>query len=158
MSSQVDAVALWQPSANQALKNVSGSKIIYTASQKPGVIYGAMTVNAENLSQRKEDWQKILGVWDRVVAYINDPATHADAIKIMSQRAGISAEEYTPFVEGTKFLNIQDNKTVFAKGTGFDSIYGSSYHVNEFNIKHGIYPEKIDVDSLISGEVVETAK
>ena len=154
-SSDVDAVALWQPSANQALKNVSGSKIIYTAADKPGVIYGAMAVNAENLMKNKAEWQKVLKIWDKVVNYIEDPATNADAIRIMSQRAGISAEEYKPFVDGTKFLDIQDNKTVFTKGTGFDSIYGSSYNVNEFNVKYGLYPEKIDVDALIGADVVQ---
>lgn len=158
MSDEIDAVALWQPSANQALKNVNGAKIIYTAAQKPGVIYGGLTVNAENLGKNKQDWQKIISVWDRVVAYIHDPATHDDAINIMSQRAGISAEDYKPLVDGTNFLTIEDNKTVFTKGTGFDSIYGSSYHVNEFNIKYGVYPEKMDVDSLISPEIVHQIK
>ncbi|GAA5010311.1 ABC transporter substrate-binding protein [Acinetobacter puyangensis] len=158
MSPDISAVALWQPIANQALKNVPGSKIIYTASEKPGLIYGAMTVNAEHLMRHKEDWVKILEVWDRVVKYIKDPATHEDAVRIMASRAGIQSEQYKQFIDGTHFLSIQDNKTLFTKGTGLNSIYGSSYRVNEFNIKYGVYNTKLDVDSLISPEIVDSIK
>lgn len=157
-SKDVVAAALWQPVANQALKSVAGSKIIYTASQKPGIIYGAMSVNAEHLMHHKEDWVKILGVWNKVVAYIQNPQTNEDAVKIMSKRAGIAPEQYKQYIDGTHFLNIQDNKTVFTKGTGFDSIYGSSYHVNEFNMKYGVYDKKVDVDSLIYPDIVQAAQ
>ena len=150
MSPDVQVAALWQPSANQALKNVPGSKIIYSAADKPGIIFGALTVNSESLMRNKEEWKKIIKIWDRVVAYIEDPKTHDDAIQIMAKKAGASPEEYTEFVNGSDFLNVQKNKEVFKKSEKLTSIYGSSYNVNRFNLEQGVYSKELNVDSLIS--------
>ena len=80
----VSAIAVWQPVANQALKAVSGSKIIYSSKDKPGLIYDTLTVNMTHLSAHKEEWKKIIQVWDKTVKFINDPATHEEAVKIKS--------------------------------------------------------------------------
>lgn len=150
MSPDVQVAALWQPSANQALKNVPGSKIIYSAADKPGIIYGALTVNSESLSRNQKEWKKIIQIWDRIVAYIEDPKTRDEAIQIMANKAGVSAKEYSQYVNGTDFLDIKENQEVFKKGENLTSIYGSSYNVNQFNLEQGAYTKKLDVDSLIS--------
>ncbi|MDN4022425.1 MULTISPECIES: ABC transporter substrate-binding protein [Acinetobacter] len=149
-SPDVQVAALWQPSANQALKNVPGSKIIYSAENKPGIIFGALTVNSESLLRNQKEWKKIIQIWDRVVAYIEDPKTHDEAIQIMANKAGVPVEQYREYVDGTDFLNVKANQDVFNKSDKLTSIYGSSYHVNEFNIEQGAYSKKLDVDSLIS--------
>lgn len=151
----VDAIAVWQPVANQALKTVSGSKIIYTSKDKPGLIYDTLAVNMNNLSTNKEQWKKVLQVWDRTVKYINDPATRPDAVKIMATKVGVPAEQYQQFLDGTHLLSLSDNKKVFTKGPGFDSLYGSTYHVNKFNVTNGAYPKEVDVDNTIYPQLVQ---
>ncbi len=103
---QVDAIAVWQPVANQALKAVAGSKIIYSSKDKPGLIYDTLSVNASSLATHREDWIKILRVWDKTVRYIKDPKTHDDAIKIMAHKVGVPPEQYQQFVDGTHFFNV----------------------------------------------------
>ena len=153
-SQDVSAVAVWQPVANQALKNVTGSKIIYSSAEKPGLIYDTVSVNAEHLAQHKEEWKKIVKVWDKVVSYINDPKTHDDAVRIMANRVGVDPKQYEQFISGTHFLSVADNKNVFKKSEGLESIYGSSYYVNKFNLDFNIYEKDINVDSLITDEIV----
>ena len=155
-SPDVAAVAVWQPVANQALKAVAGSKIIYSSKDKPGLIYDTLTVNMTHLSTHKEEWKKIIQVWDKTVKFINDPATHDEAVKIMANKVGVDPKAYEQFIGGTHLLDLEANKKVFTKGTGFDSIYGSSYHVNEFNLKNGVYTTKVDVDGVIYPELVST--
>lgn len=157
-SPDVAAIAVWQPVANQALKAVAGSKIIYSSKDKPGLIYDTLTVNTAHLSSHKEDWKKIIQVWDKTVKYINDPATRDDAVKIMAKRVGVEPAQYLQFIDGTHLLDIDANKKVFAKGNGLDSIYGSTYFVNEFNVKNGVYSTKVDVDGVIFPELVEGLK
>lgn len=157
-SPEISAIAVWQPVANQALKAVAGSKIIFSSQDKPGLIYDTLTVNMTHLSANKEEWKKIIQVWDKTVKYINDPATHADAVKIMSNRVGVDPTQYEQFIGGTHLLDLAANKTVFKKGTGFDSIYGSTYHVNKFNVENGIYKTEMDVDSAIYPTLVEELK
>ena len=157
-SNGVDAIAVWQPVANQALKSVAGSKIIYTSKDKPGLIYDTLTVNMSHLAANKEQWSKLIQVWDKTVKYINDPATHADAVKIMSNRVGVDPQQYEQFIGGTHLLDLAANKKVFTKGSGFDSIYGSTYHVNKFNVSNGIYKTEMDVDGLIYPALIEGLK
>ena len=157
-SPDVAAVAVWQPVANQALKAVAGSKIIYSSKDKPGLIYDTLTVNMTHLSAHKEEWKKIIQVWDKTVKFINDPATHDEAVKIMANKVGVDPKAYEQFIGGTHLLDLEANKKAFTKGTGFDSIYGSSYHVNEFNFKNGVYTTKVDVDGVIYPALIEELK
>ena len=39
-----------------------------------------------SLNAHRADWMKLIGVWDKVVHYIDDPKTQDDAIKIMAAR------------------------------------------------------------------------
>ncbi|HDI2991373.1 TPA: ABC transporter substrate-binding protein, partial [Acinetobacter baumannii] len=125
---------------------------------KSGLIYDTLTVNMSHLTAHQEEWKKIIQVWDKTVKYINDPATHADAVKIMANRSGVDPKQYELMVSGTHLLDINANKKVFAKSQGFDSIYGSSYHVNKFNVENGIYKTEQNVDGLIYPTLIEQLK
>lgn len=155
-SPDVSAVVAWQPVASQALKAVPGSKIIYSSEAKPGLIFDAVSVHSEHLMQNKEEWAKILKVWDKVVAYINDPATHDDAVRIMSTKVSVDAKDYGTFMKGTHFLDVKANKEVFTKSEDIKSIYGSTYNVNEFNVEFGVYGDKVDVDKTIYPDIINS--
>lgn len=155
-SGKVDAVAVWQPVAGQALKALSGSKPIYTSADAPGLIYDTLSVSPSSLSQHRADWVKMSKVWDKVVHYINDPATQPDALKIMSARVGLEPTAYAEFLNGTHLLDLEANKKVLIKNDSFDSLYGSTYHVNKFNVANAIYSKEVNVDTLIDPSVVNT--
>jgi len=158
-SGDVDAIGAWQPSSGQALKLVAGSTTVYTSADEPGLIYDVLAVNPATLAARRAEWLKVLKVWDRVVAYINDPKTTEDAVKILAGRVGLKPEEYKPFLAGTKLLTLAESKKVFEKGDGFKSIYGSSKIVDDFNIKYEVYKEKQDVGSYLDPSLTnEVAK
>lgn len=148
-SGEVSAIGAWQPNSGQAMKQVPGSTPIYTSADEPGLIYDVITVNPTSLATRKADWEKVIKVWDRVVKYINDPATVDDAAKIMAARVGLKPEEYKPLIGGTKLLDVAAAKKIFEKAKGFGSLYGSSEIANDFNVKYAVYKEKLDVDSFI---------
>ena len=63
---------------------------------------------------------KLVKVWDRVVAYINDPKTQDDAVKIMSARVGLTPAAYKPLLEGTHLLDLAEGKKIYKKGKGLD--------------------------------------
>ena len=148
-SGDVDAIVAWQPNSGQALQLVPGSTAIYTSADAPGLIYDMHCVTPESYASRKEDWEKVLKVWYRVVDYIKDPATQPDALRIMASRVGLSPEEYKPFLEGTRILTLEEAKEHFAKGEGLDSVYGSSQVSDDFNVDNKVYDTPQDVDSYI---------
>jgi NitT/TauT family transport system substrate-binding protein len=150
-SGDVAAIGAWQPNSGIALKLVPGSKPIYTSADEPGLIYDVLAVSPASLAARRGDWEKVVKVWYRVVDYIQDPKTHADAVKIMASRVGIAPAEYEGFIKGTKILTRAEAKKFYTKGKGFDSLYGSTQIVDEFNVANGVYKAAQNVDSYIDG-------
>lgn len=146
-SGDVSAIVAWQPNSGQALTLVPGSKKIYSSADEPGLIYDVLAVSPSSLSANKEAWAKVVDVWYKAVAYIMDPETQADAISIMAARVGLSAEEYKPFLAGTKILTREEANSFFVKGEGFTSIYGSSKIADDFNLKYEVYKDAQDIDA-----------
>lgn len=152
-SGDVSAIVAWQPNSGQALSLVPGSTAIYTSADEPGLIYDVLAVNPASLDENRETWSKVVDVWYKTVAFINDPATKDEALSIMSARVGLTAEEYAPLLEGTKLLELEDAKGYFTKTDGFDSLYGSSKISDDFNIKYQVYPDPQDLDAYIDGSL-----
>ncbi len=157
-SGDVDAIVAWQPNSGQALKAVPGSKAIFTSKDAQGLIYDVLAVNPASLSAKPEEWAKVAGVWNKIVDYIQNPETRADAIKLMSARVNLSPEEYAEFVEGTKILTLAEAKKAFEKGDGLDSIYGSSVIVDKFNIDNKVYEKAQVVDDYIDPSITMAIK
>ena len=148
-SGDLAAVGTFEPSASQALKLVPGSKPIFTSAQSPGLIYDVLTVSPTSLSSRKEDWKKLTAVWGKVVSYINDPKTQADAVKIMSARDGLTPAEYKKFMKGTRLLSVAEGKAAYVKADGLKSLWGSTKNADNFNVKNAIYKESQDISHYI---------
>ena len=148
-SADIAAIGAWQPNAGQAMKLVPGSKPIYTSAKEPGLIFDVLTVSPASLSNRKDDWAKVVKVWGKVVTYVNNPKTQPDAIKIMSARVGLTPEAYKPLLKGTRLLSLAEGKAAFVKADGFKSLYGSSKIADDFNVKNAVYKEPQDLTKAI---------
>jgi NitT/TauT family transport system substrate-binding protein len=148
-SGSVDAIGAWQPISGAALKQVPGSSAIFTSKDAPGLIYDFVAVSQDSYAARKDDWAKFVSVWPKIVAYINDPKTQPDAIKIMAARVNVAPEVYAKLLPGTFLLDAAEQKKRYAKGDGLDSIYGSMAVANAFNLANKVYTAKVDPATLI---------
>jgi NitT/TauT family transport system substrate-binding protein len=154
-SGQVDAIAAWQPSSGQALKLVPGSRPIYSSADEPGLIYDVLAVSPGSLATHKEEWSKVLKVWYMAVDYLNDPATHEDAVSIMAARVGLSAEEYKGFIGGTKILTLQEALPFMEKAEGYKSLYGSTQIADKFNVDNKVYTDAQPIDRYIDPSLMK---
>lgn len=163
-SGQVDAIGAWQPVAGEALKAVPGAHAVYTTNDEPGLIYDGLAVTPQSLAERRDDWIKVISVWDRIVRYLRNPITREHAIAIMATRSGSTAPEYTRFIEGTYFLTLQEGvRKMNAKGSaGFGSLKISGLVANDFNLKNAVYKNSQDVgasfDPTLTEKILATAK
>jgi NitT/TauT family transport system substrate-binding protein len=159
-SGQVDAVAAWQPNSGAALKALPGSTAVYTSADEPGLIYDMVAVTPQSLAQRRADWVKFVSVWDKIVAYLADPATRDDGIKIMAARAGVSPADYAAFMSGTRLLTLAEGAPKLAgTAAGFGSVLGSAKIADDFNVKNGVYKEHQDVATYLDASLMlEAAK
>ena len=148
-SGDVSAVGAWQPIAGQAIKGAAGARPLYTSADEPGLIYDVVTVTPASLAARRADWIKFVAVWDKVVAYIQDPKTQADAVAIMAAKVGIEPPVFTRFLKGTKLLTLAEGRKVMADAEGFGSLYGSSRYADAFNVKYEVYKAAQDVKGYI---------
>ena len=154
-SGDVDAIVAWQPSSGQALNMVPGSKAIYTSADEPGLIYDLLAVSPESLAARRDDWKKVIKVWYRAVAYLKDPKTTDDAVKIMASRVGLGPVEYKPFLKGTYILTRDEANKFMVKGDGFKSLYGSTKIADDFNVANQVYDKPQVVDDYIDGSLMK---
>lgn len=154
-SRQVDAIVAWQPNSGQALNMVPGSTRIYSSADEPGLIYDVLAVSPSSLAQHREEWQSVLRVWDKAVAYLKDPATREDAISIMAARVGLSPAEYKGFIDGTHIMSISESLHYAEKAEGFKSIYGSSQIADDFNVTNDVYPSPQPIDAYIDMSLMQ---
>jgi NitT/TauT family transport system substrate-binding protein len=132
-----------------------GAKGIYTSADEPGLIYDVLAVNPASLKARRTEWVKVVKLWDKVVAYVNDPRTQPDAVKIMAARSGVSAAEYLPLLKGTKLLTLDEGRKAFIKGSDYKSLHGSTEVANTFNWYNKVYPFSQKVDSYIDPSLTD---
>ncbi len=152
-SGGVDAIGAWQPISGAALKQTPGSTAIFTSKDAPGLIYDFVAVSQESYAARKDDWAKFVSVWPKIVAYINDPATQPDALKIMAARVNVTPEVYGALLPGTFLLDAAEQKKRYTKGDGLDSIFGSMAVANAFNLANKVYTAKLDPATYIEPEL-----
>ena len=148
-SGDVDAIVAWQPNSGQALSLVPGSTRIYSSADEPGLIYDVLAVSPSSLAANKAEWEKVIKVWYKAVAFLKDPKTEAEAVSIMAARVGLEPDVYKGFIDGTKILTLEEAKTFLGKSDGFKSLYGSSKIADDFNVANEVYPDAQDIDSYI---------
>ncbi|WP_084687803.1 ABC transporter substrate-binding protein [Paraburkholderia oxyphila] len=157
-SSDVSAIAAWQPNAGEALRQVPGARPVFTSADEPGLIYDVLAVNPVSLAAHRDDYETLTKVWYRVVHYIDDPATQGDAVKIMAARVGLTPQQYLPLLKGTKLLTLPEAQQAYAKGDGFRSLYGSSHAADAFNVKYQVYKTSQDVNAYIEPSLTGALK
>lgn len=153
-SGEVAAVGAWQPVSGQAMKAVPGARPVLTSAAAPGLIYDALAVNPASLKAHRAEWAKLVGIWGRVVHYIQDPKTQPDALRIMSARDGLTPQAYLPLLKGTHLLDDAANRAAYVRGPGLNSIYGSTQNADSFNVTYKVYKAHEDVDSYIDGSLI----
>ncbi len=157
-SGKVAAIGAWYPSSGQALKQVAGSKKLFTSAEAKGLIYDVLSVSPTSYAKNKEDWAKVTAIYYKCVDYLQDPATKDDAIKIMAAKVGADVADYASNIPGTHFLTLKEAKVAFKPGKGLDSIYGSLAVGNKFNLDNKVYKVSQKPESYLLPAVVEGLK
>jgi NitT/TauT family transport system substrate-binding protein len=152
---KVDAVGAWYPISGRALKEVDGSKALFTSKDAPGLIYDALQVDPESLKTRRDEWKKVVGVWFKCLDYLKDPNTHDEAVKMMAEKVAAKPEDMEKNLKGTHLLDGEGNMKAMRKRNTLDSIYGSLQTADKFYIAHDVYKKPLNVDPFVDPTVVK---
>ncbi len=154
-SGTVDAIVAWQPNSGAALREVPSAKAVFTSANVPGLIYDVLSVSPKSLTERREDWKKVVGVWMRIADFIKDEKNADEAAKIMSARVGLKPEEYKPLMKGTFFLDLAGNQKHFTQGDTLESIYNSTDVVNQFQVSNKVYKAAVVIEPYLDRSLVD---
>ncbi len=153
-SGKVEAVGAWYPISGRTLKEVEGSKPLFTSKDVPGLIYDALQVDPESLKTRRDEWKKVVGVWFKCLDYLNDPKTHDDAVKIMAERISAKPEDLEKNLKGTHLLDGEGNLKALRKRNTLDSVYGSLQVADKFYLSHKVYQKPLNLDPFVDPSLV----
>jgi NitT/TauT family transport system substrate-binding protein len=157
-SGQVAAVGAWYPIAGQALTQVAGSKKLFTSADAKGLIFDVIAVNPTSYGAHKEEWTKISAIFYKCVAYLKDPATKDDAVKIMAAKVGADPVEYAKNIPGTHFLTVPEAKACLKKSDDLLSIYGSMKVSDDFYLSNGVYKVSQKASDYVVTGIVKSLK
>lgn len=154
-SGSVAAIGAWYPISYQALTQVPGSKKLFTSAEAKGLIYDVLAVNPASLAAHPDDWAKVAGIYYKCVAYLMDPATRDDAIKIMAAKVGADPAVYAKYVPGTHFETLAEAKANYKGDAGgalniHDSMVGS----DKVLIDIGAYKNSQKAEDYIYPDIV----
>jgi NitT/TauT family transport system substrate-binding protein len=154
-SGSVAAIGAWYPISYQALTQVPGSKKVFTSAEAKGLIYDVLAVSPTSLAARHDDWAKVAAVYYKCVAYLMDPATRDDAIKIMAAKVGQDPAVYAKYVPGTHFETLAEAKANYAGDAGAAmNIKDSLAKSDKVLLEIGAYKNSQKPEDYISAGIV----
>jgi NitT/TauT family transport system substrate-binding protein len=104
VAGQVDAVAVFAPFTTQALKRPE-SKELFSSKDFPGSISDHLVFTRQFIDKNPNLVQAVVDSWFTTIDYIE--ANREKAYETMSQRAGVSLDEYKSYADGTKVKSLK---------------------------------------------------
>ena len=128
-----------------------------TSHDAPGLIFDELAVSKrESLAAHREDWKKVVEqVWFRTVDFIKDPATHDEAVKIMSGKVNVPPADYDKSLGGTAILGLNENLKAMQKSDDMLSVYGSMKISDAFYTKYAVYKDAQKTGSYVTPRLIE---
>lgn len=152
VAGQVDAVGAFPPFWLTALQR-KGSKELISSKEFPGAIPDLLVVSQKLIQDRPQEVQGLVKTWFDIREFmIKNPEK---ANEIMAKRAGVSAEEFKMFNEGTKFFTIQDNLEAFTPGDSMKHLPFAAQKMSDFMLQVGLLKTKPNLDPILDAQFIK---
>ncbi|MEM7590383.1 MAG: ABC transporter substrate-binding protein [Cyanobacteria bacterium P01_A01_bin.83] len=129
VAEQADAVGAFPPFWLTALKRKGATEITSSAAF-PGAIPDLLVVTQELIDRQPEQVQALINTWFDILDFMSTKPLQAE--RIMSQRAGVSYEEFQLFRAGTKIFTIEENLEAFSEFNDMKSMPYAARKIAEF--------------------------
>jgi NitT/TauT family transport system substrate-binding protein len=151
VAEQVDAVAVFAPFTTQALKRPQ-SKELFSSKDFPGSISDHLVFTRKFVDENPAKVQAVVNSWFATLDYIE--ANQDKAYQIMSQRAGVSLEEYKSYADGTQIFTVEQNLKAFQPGNDMSSLSFAADKMGQFLVDVGLTPSAPDTSNLFDDRFV----
>lgn len=152
VAGQVDVVGVFAPFTTRALER-EGSRELFSSADFPGAVPDHLVVSREMVDQYPEEVQALVNTWFDVLQYIEDNPD--SAYDILTERAGVTLEEYRDYDAGTTIFSIEDNLAAFESGDDMTSLPYAADEIAEFLLANEFIDEKPDLQQLFDDRFVK---
>ncbi|MEM6840307.1 MAG: ABC transporter substrate-binding protein [Cyanobacteria bacterium P01_C01_bin.120] len=148
---QSDGFAGWVPFWETALER-EGSKELISSADFPGAIPDLLVVTQTLIDNEPAVVQALVNTWFDILAFIDD--NQESAYEIMADRAGVSAEDFDRYLEGTRFFTLEDNLEAFSPGDSMVHMPFAAQEMSDFMVEVGFIPEAPDLEAVLDDQFV----
>jgi NitT/TauT family transport system substrate-binding protein len=155
VAGRVDAVGVFAPFTTTALGR-KGSKAIATSADFPGAIPDHLVVSPNLVKDRPDDVQAMVKTWFDTVEWIR--ANRDQAIAIMAERAGVSADDYATYDAGTSIFSLEQNREAFAPGSTDAHLDYQARKITDFLLQTELIDTKPDLEGLLNDQFIKAVQ
>jgi NitT/TauT family transport system substrate-binding protein len=112
IAGQVEVAVTYEPYISAALAEKPEVHLLYTASERPGLISDVLVVSGKLATQNPDAVRRLLKVWDEAMAFYK--SNPEEAKTIIANAVGSSMEELATAFDGVRFYDLNDNRTSLA--------------------------------------------
>jgi NitT/TauT family transport system substrate-binding protein len=154
VAEQVDAVGVFAPFTTTALER-PGSTVIASSADFPGAIPDHLVFDAGFVEANPAAVQAVVDTWFDTLAWIDE---HPDeAVAIMAELAGVSADDYLTYDAGTTIFSIEDNVAAFTPGDTAANLDHMAGRIAEFLVSAGLVDQQPSLDGLLDPQFITAA-
>jgi NitT/TauT family transport system substrate-binding protein len=154
VAEQVDAVGVFAPFTTTALER-PGSTVIASSADFPGAIPDHLVFDTEFVEANPAAVQAVVDTWFDTLAWIDE---HPDeAVAIMAELAGVSADDYLTYDAGTTIFSIEDNVAAFTPGDTPANLDHMAGRIAEFLVSAGLVDQQPSLDGLLDPQFITAA-
>jgi NitT/TauT family transport system substrate-binding protein len=147
IAGRVDAMFAWEPLQSQALKEVPGSKVLFSTAEIPGIAGGIQCFHKDFITKHPEEVRRVVQVWARASDYLRQHPE--ECYGIVAGVYGRPVEEVRAFMKADTILGVQENEVAFSFASGFDSIHGAARQMNDFMLDRGLTQTKLETTTMV---------
>jgi ABC-type nitrate/sulfonate/bicarbonate transport system substrate-binding protein len=141
--SQVDAIHTYEPYASGIV--AKGGHVLFTSSETPNLMLGAMTFPAKLVQDRPEDIQAFTDAWFEAVDWMY--ANPNQVSVVVAKAFGVKPEDV--WFGGDKVFTLAESKALMQPGNDYSSAYFVTQKYIDFLVTSGALSTKLSPDDLI---------
>lgn len=147
IAGQVEVAVTYEPYISAALAQNSELQMIYSGSDKPGLISDVLVVSTPFAEANPETMKRLAEVWDRAVTFLRDNPGEGRAI--IAEAVGSSADELATAFDGVRFYNRAENAQELGSGGGMAQM---AELIGATAVSMGLLEDAPDFQQLFSAE------
>ena len=151
LAGRVDACVVWNPWINKIISSGKG-KALFTSKEMLGLIPDALVARSGSIKAKRADLIGMVRAWYDAEKFIRE--NPQEAVKIMSKVVGLSADEYTVFLPGTRFFGQKENLQAFDAGNA-ESLLKIAPTIEKFLRDHKLLEGTLDVAKSLDASLVK---